>query len=76
MNAMSFSHQCIKCKSSYSDEDPDPYYCEPCNAARLQVIKEMDGKYNTVGQQPGGMLAAYDQARQGRKFPRASALGL
>lgn len=35
---------CIKCNTPYQTEDPDPYYCEACNAHRLAVAKELDSK--------------------------------
>ena len=71
-----YLRHCLKCKVAYQDAEDDDYYCESCNTIRLQVAKELDGKFNTVGQQPNGMLAQYDAARAGRKFPKASALGL
>lgn len=75
VNAM-FTRHCVKCKVEYKDTEDEDYYCEACNSARLQIAKEMDSKFNTVGQEPSGLLAAYDLARQGRKFPKASSIGL
>ncbi len=37
----------------------------------MATAKILEKQYNTVGQQPNGLLAQYDAARQGRKFPRA-----
>ena len=71
-----FTRHCIKCKVEYQDTEDEDYYCEACNTVRIEVAKEMDGKFNTKGQVPNGMLAQYDKAREGRKFPKASALGL
>ncbi len=71
-------HQCIKpgCSNSYEDNEVDAYYCPSCNTVRQQLARELDAKFNTVGQQPSGALAAYDAARGRNAFPSAGSLGI
>lgn len=56
-----YTHKCIKCDTKYNDIDPDPYYCDNCNTQRLQIIKDLDGKHNTIGQKPGGIKALEEE---------------
>ena len=67
---------CLKCQTKYESADPDPYLCPSCVAEKNDIAAQIDRKFNTTGQQPSGGLAAYDVARAGRQFPKASALGL
>lgn len=71
------NHKCIKpsCGKTYQDEEIEAYYCPDCDAERKQVAKELDAKFNTVGQQPSTALSDYDAARGNGKFPSAGALG-
>lgn len=40
-----YMHSCLKCGGQYTDEDPDPYYCSPCNEERKRIVaKEIDAK--------------------------------
>ncbi len=49
----------------------DDYLCEECNASRLAIAREIDQKFNTVGQQPNSDLTNYDAIckAQGGKWP-------
>ena len=42
------NHNCIKCKASYQDNDPDDYYCPPCNVERKVIAAEIDKKMGTL----------------------------
>lgn len=42
---MVYTHQCIKCKSSYQDEDPDVYLCETCTKAKLEIAAKIDAEF-------------------------------
>lgn len=37
-------HNCIKCKQTYNSNDPDPYYCTPCEKGKIEIAKEIDAK--------------------------------
>ena len=39
-------HNCIKpaCSNTYKDDEPDAYYCEPCQEANKVLAKEIDAK--------------------------------
>lgn len=37
-----YKHSCLKCKSSYEDNDPDPYYCNSCREEVKKIAKEID----------------------------------
>ncbi len=39
-----YTHSCVRCGAHYQDEDPDPYYCTPCNEERKRIAKEVDSK--------------------------------
>ena len=45
-NTETFNHTCIKpdCSNTYSDTDPDAYYCESCKTAHQTIAKEIDRK--------------------------------
>lgn len=48
-----FLKTCLKCNADYRDNDPDPYWCESCNAERKALAREIDRKVgSTVGQRP------------------------
>ncbi len=67
-----YSHKCIKCQESYTDEDPDPYYCEVCNEARKQIAKEVDSKIAMTPKAPvTSALKEYDAAPKIRGFVQA-----
>lgn len=55
------THKCIKCGVSYQDNDPEPYYCEPCNGERKRVAAEIDKKMaGRVSKPHRSMLEEYD----------------
>ena len=45
--AENFKHGCIKfeCSNTYTDTDPDPYYCPSCKQANAAIAKEVDKKF-------------------------------
>lgn len=74
-------HKCIKCRSEYTDEQPDDYLCPSCNETRLAIAREVDAKMgSTVGQKPTGgwerieMLKANGIKRNGMSFINAKDL--
>ncbi len=46
---MEYPHQCLKCGTQYTDNDPDPYYCEVCIAERKVLAAEIDAKVRSRG---------------------------
>lgn len=59
-----YTHSCIKkCGTQYQSEDPEPYYCEACNTARLAIAKELDKKVRPV-RPVKSALQEYDEARK------------
>lgn len=56
-----FLKTCVKCNTEYRDNDPDPYWCESCNAERKALAKEIDRKVgSTVGQSPTSGFQSLD----------------
>ena len=57
-------HKCIKpaCGASYEDNDPDDYYCPPCNEQRKVIAREIDTKLASVPskRQATGTFAGHD----------------
>ena len=45
-------HNCIKCKTSYQDNDPDDYYCSPCVTEKNAIAKEIDAKFANRPKEP------------------------
>ena len=39
---MKHTPQCIKCKKTYDSDEPDAYYCSPCNKSRIKIAEEVD----------------------------------
>jgi len=61
---------CIKCRASYQSEDPDPYYCSPCNEQRKAVAAQVEA---TIGNRPSKKkvmsgLQEYEAAPKVRGF--------
>lgn len=78
-SAQTYAHKCIKCKTDYSDLDFEDYLCDDCNAARLAVAREIDAKFNTVGQVPNSDLTTYMaavKANKGQGFPSIGQMGI
>lgn len=74
-----YAHKCIKCKIEYSDNDAEDYLCNDCNAVRLSIAKEIDVKFNTVGQVPNSDLTVYMaavKANKGQGFPSIAQMGI
>lgn len=61
------THQCIKCKENYQDEDEEAYLCGTCLRLKNKIAEEVDRKMgSTVGQQPQSDLTRYDSLTKGR----------
>ena len=39
------THQCIKCKNPYEDEDPDAYLCPSCIEAKKAIAAQVDAQF-------------------------------
>jgi len=46
------THSCIKCKATYVDNDPEPYYCSPCNEERKRAAADIDAKRANIIAEP------------------------
>lgn len=71
-----YTHSCIKCKTQYSDEEQDAYYCPTCEVEKKRIASEVDKR---IGANPVretvSDLERYNQlakARGVRGFVRAS----
>ena len=49
------THSCIKCKATYTSSDEDPYYCDPCDKARVAIAQEIDKKLSVRGERKRGI---------------------
>ena len=41
---MKYELNCIKCKTRYSTDDPDPYLCETCKIEKNKIAEQIDKK--------------------------------
>lgn len=46
---MKYTHACLKCRAAYDDDDPEAFYCEPCNIDRKAIAAEVDRKIAARG---------------------------
>jgi hypothetical protein len=68
---MQYTHSCIKCSTSYTDTDPDAYYCATCNAERKAIAAQVDKRLNgKVHREVMSAIKAYDAAPKVRGFIR------
>ena len=70
-----YQHKCIKptCKETYSDEDPDAYYCQSCTKEKNKIAAQVDAKFAGAPKtQEKSALQEYDEAKKvdikGMKF--------
>lgn len=64
-----YSHNCLSCKTSYKDTDPDPYYCSLCVEKRKKIAQQIDAKLvNRVTQHVESDLQRYDRLRTSKGF--------
>lgn len=74
-----FNHVCA-CGNSYSDSDPDGYFCPPCVEQRKAIAKTVDAKLANRPKKP--MQSDYQIALEKGKvtgnglFVRAGDLGI
>lgn len=42
-----YTHKCINedCNNTYTDEDPDAYFCAPCQNVRKAIAKKVDKQF-------------------------------
>ena len=56
-------HQCVKCKREYFDNDPDDFYCSPCNEQRKVIAAEVDRRMASQPRKPTkSALQEYDES--------------
>lgn len=61
---------CIKCSSKYESQDPDPYYCKPCNDERKALAATIDAKMAGRPKKPVmSELQAYDAKAKVQQTP-------
>lgn len=74
-----FNHLCIKCRESYTDTEPDDYYCPACKEASKAIAKEVDAKLaGRPRKQPKSELQQFDELRKlrGSNFINIKDLGI
>lgn len=67
----SFQHKCIKpgCPNTYTDNDPDPYFCQSCNEIKKVIAKKIDEKFAGIPKKPvESDIARYDRLKGDLKF--------
>lgn len=70
-----FEHSCIKCRNTYSDTDPDDYYCPTCAEQKKAIAEKVDAilatrpRKNTMS-----ALQMYDAQEKIRGFVNANKL--
>lgn len=40
-------HECIKCRASYQDSDPDAYLCPSCQEAKKAIAAQIDAQFSS-----------------------------
>lgn len=71
------THNCIKCKNEYSDDDIDAYYCPVCLEEKKKIAKEVDSKISNLPKKhTKTFLQQYDEARGKAPFPSIKSLGI
>ena len=38
-------HECVKCRRTYSDADPEPYLCAPCKKEKQAIAARVDAQF-------------------------------
>jgi len=73
-----YPHKCIKpaCGQSYTDEDPDAYYCPPCQEANKAIAAKVDSQHQGAPkEQPLSDLQIHDAEAitiKGMKFVKTT----
>lgn len=64
----------MKCKAKYESEDPDPFYCPPCDEVRKEIAKDVDKKMVGVATKRPvkSDLQVYDEIRKAKGTPFVS----
>lgn len=42
---MMYSHECTKCRSQYSDSDPEAYLCASCLKEKRAIAAQIDAQF-------------------------------
>jgi hypothetical protein len=68
-----YSHPCLKCSKVYQDEDPEAYYCAPCNEERKAIAATVDARRATIpSKKRMSGIQEYDASPKVRGFVRVS----
>lgn len=60
---MQYVHNCIKCHEKYTDDDVDPYLCDPCKEKRKAIAEQVDRTLSLTPRKPTkSLLQEYDEA--------------
>ena len=73
METKNYTHQC-SCGQSYTDNDPDLYFCSACIEVRKSIAKEIDKKMagRVSNRQTKSDLQIYNESPRVHGFPLAS----
>lgn len=56
------THECIKCKKTYQDNEPDAYLCTQCIELKKIIAKEIDAQFASRPRvTPKSDLQAFDE---------------
>jgi len=74
---MKYKPKCVKCGEKYESDEPDDFYCPPCEKIKTEIAKEVDVKL--AGRPPKrkveSELKKYDSINGG-KWVNARDLGI
>lgn len=75
-----YTHQC-QCGETYTDNDPDLYFCPACVEQRKKIAEEVDKKLVNVKSSRGGdgfndLVKKLGMNQGGRIYFKASDLGI
>ena len=45
-----YSLTCVKCKQQYQGEEPEAFYCSPCDAERKRIAANIDAQFQPRGE--------------------------
>lgn len=64
---MKYKPTCIKCKEKYDSDEPDDYYCLPCNKEKLKIAEKVDKQIASLPskRKQQSDLQRYDEINKG-----------
>lgn len=66
---MEYTHPCMKCGTSYTDNDPDQYLCASCIEVKKVIAAQVEASLATRPQrQSKSLLQEYDEGPKMRGF--------